>query len=61
MTNELIAAGVSQAEIGRIIGLSQPVVHEIASGKRVRDLQWTHGNLLIALHRQRCQRLATPS
>jgi predicted transcriptional regulator len=54
ITTDLLASGLTQTEIANALGVSQFWVHMLASGKRVREPTWTHGNALIALHRERC-------
>lgn len=49
---DLRRAGVTQAEIGRAIGLSQPAVSDLARG-RTTTMQWEAGEALIRLHDQR--------
>jgi hypothetical protein len=61
LITEILESGMTQGEIARALDISQPVVHEMATGKRVRDPQWTHGNILIALHAKRCRPTATES
>ncbi len=49
---DLRRAGLTQAEIGQAIGLSQPAVSDLVRG-RTSTLQWAAGDALIALHAQR--------
>jgi len=50
---DLCAAGLTQAEIGLAIGLSQPAVSDLVRG-RTATVSWEVGNALIALHAKRC-------
>lgn len=50
---DLCRAGLTQAEIGRAIGLSQPAVSDLVRG-RTTTIQWEAGDALIALHARRC-------
>lgn len=50
---DLRRAGLTQAEIGQAIGLSQPAVSDLVRG-RTSTMQWEAGDALIALHAQRC-------
>lgn len=49
---DLQAAGFTQLEIGKKIGLSQPSVADVACG-RTKDLKWSVGQKLIALHAEK--------
>lgn len=49
---DLVRAGMSEAEIGREIGRSQPSVNRMRRGKQGTDYET--GRRLEALHRQRC-------
>lgn len=53
LISELAAAGVTQIEIGKEIGLSQPAISDLARGRTTR-IEWQAGEKLIALHRERC-------
>lgn len=46
---ELMAEGLTQAEIGKHCGLSQPTISDLANAK-IRDINWTSGERLRALH-----------
>lgn len=52
LVTELNEAGMSEAEIGAAIGLSQAQVHRIKSGE-TKETKWSAGDRLIALHRAR--------
>lgn len=47
-------AGVTQKEIGFEVGLSQATVSDLANG-RIKDIRWTTGQRLLALHAARCK------
>ncbi|MCK2097542.1 helix-turn-helix domain-containing protein [Thauera aromatica] len=48
---DLCRSGLTQAEIGQAIGLSQPAVSDLVRG-RTNTMQWDAGDALIALHRK---------
>ena len=50
---DLCRSGMTQAEIGQAIGLSQPAISDVVRG-RTTTVQWEVGNALIALHKTRC-------
>lgn len=50
---DLIEAGLSEAQIGERIGLSQPQVHRLKTGEALEP-KWSVGQKLIALHLERC-------
>jgi predicted XRE-type DNA-binding protein len=49
LITDLQAAGLTQLEIGKQIGLSQPSVVDVIRG-RTKDLKWSIGQALISLH-----------
>ncbi len=53
---DLIQVGLTEAEIGKEIGRSQPSVNRMRRGKQGTDYET--GRRLEDLHRQRCQRAA---
>jgi len=53
LISDLMEAGLTQAEIGKEVGLSQPAVSELVS-KRTADVKWSVGEKLLTLHRDRC-------
>ncbi len=52
LISSLMAAGVSQKEIGCEIGLSQAAVSDLYRGRTSR-VEWSAGQRLIALHSKR--------
>jgi predicted transcriptional regulator len=52
ITNEVLSSGLTQVQLAKLLGVSQAWVHEIASGKRIGDPTWKHGNALLRLHKR---------
>lgn len=50
---EIQATGLSQAQVGELIGKSQAWVSAISKGI-YSDVRWTDGQALIHLHDERC-------
>ncbi len=50
---ELQATGMSQVEIGKAVGRSQPWIADIVRG-RTGELKWVDGERLRLLHAERC-------
>lgn len=50
LITDLQASGLTQLEIGKQIGLSQPSVVDVIRG-RTKDLKWSVGQALIAMHK----------
>ena len=55
LIQELIDTGLSEAEIGDRIGLSQPQVHRLKTGE-AKEPKWSVGERLIALHKEKCSK-----
>lgn len=51
MISELLVAGLTQASIGKSIGLSQPSVVDLLNGK-TKSPRWEVGDSLIRLHKR---------
>lgn len=49
LISDLVAAGRTQAEIGRVIGLSQPAISDILTGK-TKNVRWDVGQRLLEYH-----------
>ena len=45
---ELVSQGLSQAEVGRRVGMAPPTVVDLMSGKQ-KSVKWETGEALIAL------------
>jgi predicted transcriptional regulator len=58
ITNEILEGGLTQVQLAKLLGVSQAWVHEMASGKRVGDPKWTHGQALLLIHRGRPSRVS---
>lgn len=54
LINELIASGMTQAEIGTTTQLSQPTISDLSRGA-IKDLRWAAGERLRRLHAERFQ------
>lgn len=52
---DLNDAGMSEADIGAGIGLSQAQVHRLKTGEN-KETKWSVGEKLIALHKSRFQK-----
>jgi predicted XRE-type DNA-binding protein len=52
MIRDLLATGMSQAQIGSALGKSQAWVAAVVGGQ-FKDLKWSDGNALVELHRER--------
>jgi predicted XRE-type DNA-binding protein len=52
LISDLVSVGMTQAEIGKSVNLSQPTISDIASG-RIQDVRWNSGERLRALHKRR--------
>gem|GEM_PF-5720589 len=50
---DLIAKGLTQAEIGRRIGIKQPTIAGLLAGTQ-QDVRWHVGQKLLALHTELC-------
>lgn len=48
---EIAAHGMTQAEIGKEVGLSQPSIADLAAGRQ-KDVRYTVGVALVALHKR---------
>ncbi len=57
---DLQRAGMSQASIGHALHKSQAWVAAIA-GRQIKDLKWSDGEALIALHGRVCEDTSTCS
>lgn len=55
LVNDLVAAGLSESEIGRRVGYSQTTIHRLKHG-RMAEPTFSRGRALLALHEQVCQR-----
>lgn len=51
LIQDLVASGLTQVEIANRVGCSQPTIAMLASGAQ-RDIRWTYGEKLRALHRK---------
>ena len=51
--NELLESGLTQVEIGRLCGCSQPTVSDLSSGKQ-KTINFDVGWRIVALHKERC-------
>jgi predicted transcriptional regulator len=51
LIHDLVASGLTQVEIANRVGCSQPTIAMLASGGQ-RDVRWTCGEKLRALHRK---------
>lgn len=52
LVTDLNDAGMSEADIGNAIGLSQAQVHRLKTGES-KQTKWEPGQKLIALHKSR--------
>jgi len=52
LISDLIATGMTQAEIAKRVQVTQPTICDIAAG-RIKDVRWSNGERLRALHRRR--------
>ena len=59
LITDLQAAGLTQLEIGKKIGLSQPSVVDVIR-ERTKDLKWSVGQALIKLHAEKLGADDTP-
>lgn len=50
LIGDLVSTGVTQIEIGKAIGLSQPAISDLLRGRTSR-VEWAVGESLIDLHR----------
>jgi hypothetical protein len=53
LISEIQATGLSQVQVGEIIGKSQAWVSATSKGV-YSDVRWIDGQALISLHEQRC-------
>lgn len=51
---DLIASGMTQAAIGKEIGLSQPSIVDLLNGK-TKSVKWDVGQAIIKLHKKHCK------
>lgn len=51
---ELLVSGLTQKQLGEAVGRSQPQICELKEG-RTRQVEWSVGERLLALHRDRCR------
>jgi Mn-dependent DtxR family transcriptional regulator len=58
LLQEVVDAGISQAEIAREIDLKPPSVNEILNSDTRKDVRWTTGNKILALHKRTMRRVA---
>ncbi|KAA0910659.1 helix-turn-helix domain-containing protein [Pusillimonas sp. ANT_WB101] len=56
---ELIATGMTQAQIAQESGVSQPTIAGLVAGDQ-RDMRWANGHRLLALHRRVMRAKKTP-
>jgi hypothetical protein len=52
--SDLQQTGLTQAEIARLADCSQPLINELLSGRRGKNLSYSIGSKLINLHAERC-------
>ena len=53
LIDALTRSGLTQQEIGEFVGLSQPSVSDIATGK-TKQVSFDVGNKIVELHQIRC-------
>lgn len=53
--DDLAAAGMTQMEISKAVGLSQPAISDLARGRTAR-VEWSVGEALRRLHVTRCEK-----
>lgn len=51
---DLLAKGISQAQIARAVGLSPPSIIDLTSGRQ-RSVKWEVGDALLRLHAEHCR------
>lgn len=51
ITHDVLASGLTQVEIAKRIGCSQPTIAMLASGAQ-RSLRWEYGEKLRLLHKR---------
>ncbi|ROT45030.1 helix-turn-helix domain-containing protein [Pusillimonas sp. NJUB218] len=47
--DDLISGGLTQAQIAKAAGVSQPTIAGLVAGHQ-RDMRWINGNRLLTLH-----------